>query len=85
MGGNGRQGDPFGATLRSSLDGPKRTSFDMDSPHLVRQKVPMKDQSPSAQSYAALLKSIKERLQTAQVRAAIAVNLELVLLYWGIG
>lgn len=45
----------------------------------------MKDQSPSTQSYAALLKSIKERIQTAQVRAAIAVNQELVLLYWGIG
>lgn len=45
----------------------------------------MKDQSPSTQSYAALLKSIKERIQTAQVRAAVAVNQELVLLYWGIG
>lgn len=45
----------------------------------------MKDQSPSTQSYAALFKSIKERIQTAQVRAAVAVNQELVLLYWGIG
>lgn len=45
----------------------------------------MKDKSPSTQSYAALLKSIKERIQTAQVRAAVAVNQELVLLYWGIG
>ncbi|MBM3728126.1 MAG: DUF1016 domain-containing protein [Acidobacteria bacterium] len=45
----------------------------------------MKDQSPSTQSYAALLKSIKERILTAQVRAAVAVNQELVLLYWGIG
>jgi predicted nuclease of restriction endonuclease-like (RecB) superfamily len=45
----------------------------------------MKDQSLSTQSYAALLKSIKERIQTAQVRAAVAVNQELVLLYWGIG
>ncbi|MFN7934023.1 MAG: PDDEXK nuclease domain-containing protein [Bryobacteraceae bacterium] len=41
--------------------------------------------APSTQSYAALLKSIKERIQTAQVRAAVAVNQELVLLYWGIG
>jgi len=31
------------------------------------------------------LKSIKERIQTAQVRAAVAVNQQLVLLYWGIG
>jgi len=45
----------------------------------------MKDQLPSTQSYAALLKNIKERIQTAQVRAAVAVNQELVLLYWGIG
>jgi predicted nuclease of restriction endonuclease-like (RecB) superfamily len=45
----------------------------------------MKDKSPSTQSYAALLTSIKERIQTAQVRAAVAVNQELVLLYWGIG
>ena len=45
----------------------------------------MQDKSPSTQSYAALLTSIKERIQTAQVRAAVAVNQELVLLYWGIG
>jgi len=57
----------------------------MDALHLVRQKEAMIDQSPSTQSYAALLMSIKERIQTAQVRAAVAVNQELVLLYWGIG
>jgi predicted nuclease of restriction endonuclease-like (RecB) superfamily len=45
----------------------------------------MKVQPPSNQSYAALLTSIKERIQTAQVRAALAVNQELVRLYWGIG
>ena len=45
----------------------------------------MKEQPPSTQSYAALLIRIKERIQTAQVRAAVAVNQELVLLYWGIG
>lgn len=57
----------------------------MDGRFLVRQKVPMEDQSPSPQTYAALLASIKQRIQTAQVRAALAVNRELVLLYWGIG
>ena len=31
--------------------------------------------------YAALLKDIKERVRTAQVRAALAVNRELILLY----
>ena len=45
----------------------------------------MEEISPSPQTYAALLASIKERIQTAQIRAALAVNRELVLLYWGIG
>ena len=44
----------------------------------------MEDQ-PSTQTYTALLASIKQRIQSAQVRAAVAVNQELVLLYWGIG
>ena len=35
--------------------------------------------------YADLLASIKQRVQTAQVRAAVAVNRELILLYWQIG
>jgi len=35
--------------------------------------------------YDALLRDIKARIQTAQVRAAQSVNTELVLLYWGIG
>ena len=52
---------------------------------MVRKKEPLEDTSPSPQTYAALLASIKERIQTAQVRAAAAVNHELVLLYWGIG
>lgn len=45
----------------------------------------MADQIPTTETYATLLASIKERIQTAQVRAALAVNRELVLLYWGIG
>jgi predicted nuclease of restriction endonuclease-like (RecB) superfamily len=45
----------------------------------------MKHTTPSAQTYAALLASIKERIQNAQVRAAFAVTQELVLLYWAIG
>lgn len=35
--------------------------------------------------YAELLAAIKQRVQTAQVRAAVAVNRELILLYWQIG
>lgn len=41
--------------------------------------------SEAATGYNALLRDIKIRLQTARVRAALAVNRELVLLYWGIG
>src|SRR5215213_8876986 len=41
--------------------------------------------SPVTQTYAALLNSIRERIQGAQIRAAVAVNRELVLLYWDIG
>lgn len=36
-------------------------------------------------SYARLLGEIKERVQAARVRAGLAVNRELVLLYWQIG
>lgn len=54
-------------------------------PDLLSQKMPMDDESPSQQTYASLLATIKERIQRVQVRAALAVNRELVLLYWGIG
>ena len=40
--------------------------------------------SPSA-AYKALLADLKRRIQEAQVRAGLAVNRELVLLYWSIG
>ena len=45
----------------------------------------MDEKTPVPQNYAALLASIKERIKTAQVRAALAVNQELVMLYWNIG
>ena len=35
--------------------------------------------------YAEFLAELKQRIQTAQLRASLAVNRELVLLYWGIG
>jgi predicted nuclease of restriction endonuclease-like (RecB) superfamily len=37
------------------------------------------------EGYEAFLKDLKERIRTTQVRAALAVNRELVLLYWSIG
>lgn len=36
-------------------------------------------------TYSALLASIKERIQSAQIRAVVVVNRELILLYWEIG
>jgi predicted nuclease of restriction endonuclease-like (RecB) superfamily len=39
----------------------------------------------SPEGYAELLGQLKERIRSAQVRAALAVNRELVLLYWQIG
>ena len=40
-------------------------------------------QTPSG--YHEFLQELKGRIRTAQVRAALAVNRELVLLYWSIG
>src|SRR3989442_1600071 len=37
------------------------------------------------EGYDEFLRGLKERIRTAQVRAALAVNRELVLLYWRIG
>ncbi len=41
--------------------------------------------TPVPDNYDRFLRSLKERIRTAQVRAALAVNKELVLLYWQIG
>lgn len=40
---------------------------------------------PELSNYDAFLSTLKQRIRTAQVRAALAVNQELVLLYWQIG
>lgn len=45
----------------------------------------MAESTAVAENYGKLLASIKDRIQKAQVRAAVAVNRELVLLYWSIG
>ena len=41
--------------------------------------------NPLPQSYDTLLEDLKTRIRQAQVKAALAVNRELVLLYWQIG
>ncbi len=45
----------------------------------------MADLIPNPKGYQDLLSLLKSQIRTAQVRAALAVNRELVLLYWGIG
>src|ERR1700722_5109097 len=45
----------------------------------------MADFLSTSKSYLDLLARLKSQIQTAQVRAALAVNRELVLLYWQIG
>ena len=40
---------------------------------------------PGAQFYERFVKGIKERIRTAQIKAALAANAELVLHYWEIG
>lgn len=40
---------------------------------------------PQSNGYTALLGDLKERIRSARLRAALAVNQELVLLYWSIG
>ena len=45
----------------------------------------MTDLISGSKSYQDLPARLKRQIQTAQVRAALSVNRELVLLYWGIG
>jgi hypothetical protein len=45
----------------------------------------MPDIVPLPADYAAWLAELKARIHTAQQRASLAVNRELVLLYWQIG
>ncbi|TJW88629.1 MAG: DUF1016 domain-containing protein, partial [Mesorhizobium sp.] len=41
--------------------------------------------APEDGGYASLLAELKERIRTARLKAAVAVNRELILLYWSIG
>ena len=49
------------------------------------QDLVSKDPLSLPENYSEFLQSLKERIRTAQVKAALAVNRELVLLYWQIG
>jgi predicted nuclease of restriction endonuclease-like (RecB) superfamily len=43
------------------------------------------NRSLQPEGYEDFLQELKQRIRTAQVRAAVAVNRELILLYWHIG
>ena len=49
----------------------------------------MADRSSSifstSESYLTLLEGLKQRIRTSQLRAALAVNQEMILLYWSVG
>jgi len=47
--------------------------------------VKAKPSAPISSSYAPLLADLKARVRAAQVKAAVAVNQELILLYWHVG
>lgn len=40
---------------------------------------------PEDENYFALLNGLKQRVRSAQIKAALVVNRELILLYWQIG
>jgi predicted nuclease of restriction endonuclease-like (RecB) superfamily len=50
------------------------------------QEIPVsKPSALSSDNYDAFLRSLKQRIRNTQVRASLAVNQELLLLYWQIG
>jgi hypothetical protein len=47
--------------------------------------MPKSQSSPLPAVYDSFLQELKDRIRSAQVRAALSVNRELVVLYWTIG
>lgn len=45
----------------------------------------MSDITPNFPGYEDFFRDLKQRIQTAQVKAALAANSELIMLYWQIG
>jgi predicted nuclease of restriction endonuclease-like (RecB) superfamily len=62
-------------TLRELLDTSRETSYALTMSSLL----------PPDAGYGPLLEDLKARIRLAQIRAALSVNRELVLLYWSIG
>jgi predicted nuclease of restriction endonuclease-like (RecB) superfamily len=56
-----------------------------NSRHRVRVVSDPKSMLPEPQGYASLLGELKSRISSARLSAALAVNKQLILLYWSIG
>lgn len=54
-------------------------------PERQRPGSPAKTLNVNLSTYAPLLADLKARVRAAQVKAAVSVNRELILLYWHIG
>lgn len=54
-----------------------------EKPEIVQQPLAQLIKSPSG--YAKLLEDLKTKIRSAQIRVGLAVNRELVMLYWEIG
>lgn len=67
---------------KSSRFSEKETAADVSK---AIRDVPTAADDKRVVGYAEFLRTLKERIRTAQVRAALSVNRELVLLYWQIG
>ncbi len=52
---------------------------------VVKKKIGVRTRSVAATEYAETLVALKTQIQEAQVKAALAVNRELIKLYWSIG
>lgn len=63
----------------------RRKSRRASAPSPRPAPVPASDGLPPTENYSALLEEIAGRIRAAQVRAALALNRELVSLYWQIG
>lgn len=65
-------------------------NFHATLPHLLKEdkmssNTVEKTQATNLKEYRAFFKEIKEKILTSQVKAALAVNHELIKLYWKIG
>lgn len=71
--------------LNNLLSGNILAKIAFHIPHCQRMNTQPVSLAPTPQGYADWLLDLKTRIHTAQQRAALAVNRELVLLYWQIG